>query len=109
MSKRIEKFWDIIRSCDGFYTNVQFTFDKGKTEFQSKSGGIMSILMAILVFGYGLMKGLEMINHHDPDIQTYVDYQAYNNTYEFGHDEQFRFAFRMTKPLDADYGNLIVT
>ena len=51
---------------------------------------------------------LFVVQRTKSNIQTHYDYQVYDEKFEFGKDRNFTFAFRMTKALDPDYGDLVV-
>ena len=93
---------------DLFPSQVKFTFNKGQTTFGTKAGGIISVILVTLVTGYAVWMAVEMIMRTKSNIQTHYDYQVYDEKFEFGKDRNFTFAFRMTKALDPDYGNLVV-
>ena len=51
---------------------------------------------------------VEMLLHTETNIQIHYDYKVIGEKFVFGEEQDFRLAFRMTRELDPDYGNLIV-
>ena len=57
----------MLQKLDSFGQNLQLHF-RGTNLFKSKLGGLISLIIQILVLGYGLTKIQKLVNKADPTI-----------------------------------------
>ena len=82
------------KSIDNFKTNINFTFDEGETEFKTVTGATMSLTMMIIILAFVVHNSIAMISRSNPTINTYVEYDYYNDNFIFNAtDPKYNFAF----------------
>ena len=91
----------MLRSIDIFGEPLPTFNLKGKTHVFTATGGIFTIILAIVFLGYTLVKFEHLIEYKNPDVtefleKNFYDYQTRIDLNEIG----FKFAFTLEGYLD---------
>ena len=75
----------------------------GKAEVKTYTGGVMSVILVGVLIAYGMMKLLQLLDKHNPNLAQYTE----TNVFDFNdqlnlNDIDFRFAFTIEGYLDQE-------
>ena len=92
--KRTNSILNSYKSIDIFKENINFTFDGGKKDFKTVVGATMTLGMLIIILAFIVHNSIEMVGRTNPNINTYVQYDYYNDNFTFNtSDPKYNFAF----------------
>ena len=112
---------DKIRSFDSYGQPVSVNY-KGNDTYQTVTGGLISLLAAMIVAIFAIVKGMDLLNLDNPNISSITEFQAYQTTDDelylrdylidpviefraYGYNEGEEF--RTWDALDDRYGRII--
>ena len=109
ITNRNSSFRQYLRSLDFFSEPITFKFDGGSDSYETETGAIFTLIMAIIVLIYTGEKIINMARF-DSDVSHFTSFDEFDDTHIF---EMPSFAFGLSSyppgsanDTDPDYGTV---
>ena len=72
-----------FRNLDQYYETINFNYDGGKSQYKTYVGASMTLLLAISVLSFGIIRFHNMIKFVNSNVSTEIKHDYFNDTSNF--------------------------
>ena len=99
--RQFKKMRDVVTGVDLFSEPILFTFDGGKTDYKTFTGGISTLIYLGLLIAYAILKLINMSSFTDAKVSKSTAPDYFNDEFQYN-TEGNSFAFGISAFQDSE-------